>query len=95
MLDLIAAMDRTEAGVKHLPVLLNDFEIHGPNGSHLCLVFQPMGPSLNSLEYLFREGCARIQRVHLLSISLSKAISRQILLGLDCLQRDGIVHGGQ
>ncbi|KAI9791948.1 MAG: hypothetical protein M1816_003217 [Peltula sp. TS41687] len=49
------------------------------------------GPSLGSLEHLVREERSARIPAPLLPILLSKEISRQILLGLDCLQRHGIV----
>ncbi|KAI0104624.1 serine protein kinase [Nemania sp. FL0031] len=35
---------------KHITQLLDEFEHHGPNGIHKCLIFEPMGPSVNSMK---------------------------------------------
>ncbi|CVL11854.1 related to dis1-suppressing protein kinase dsk1 [Fusarium proliferatum] len=47
-------------GMRHVTQLLTDFEHKGPNGIHKCLVFEPMGPSVNSmgLEFLHKNGVA-------------------------------------
>src|SRR6267378_655915 len=39
----------TSTKVKPVTELLDKFDHEGPNGVHLCLVFEPMGPSVNSM----------------------------------------------
>ncbi|RBR21923.1 hypothetical protein FVER53590_13129 [Fusarium verticillioides] len=36
-------------GIRYITQLLTDFEHKGPNGIHKCLIFEPMGPSVNSM----------------------------------------------
>ena len=36
-------------GDQHITKLLGEFEHQGPNGVHKCLVFEPMGPSVNTM----------------------------------------------
>ncbi|KAJ4160939.1 hypothetical protein NW765_005787 [Fusarium oxysporum] len=36
-------------GVRHITQLFTEFKHKGPNGIHKCLVFEPMGPSVNSM----------------------------------------------
>ncbi|XP_072988403.1 uncharacterized protein [Typha latifolia] len=65
--------------------LLDNFKHSGPNGQHLCLVFEFLGDSLLRL----------IQYNHYKGIGLNKVrdICRSILLGLDYLHRElGIIH---
>ncbi|KAK4108683.1 putative serine protein kinase [Canariomyces notabilis] len=38
-------------GGRYITQLLGEFKHHGPNGLHMCLVFEPMGPSVNSMVY--------------------------------------------
>ncbi|RKL25237.1 hypothetical protein BFJ70_g12284 [Fusarium oxysporum] len=47
-------------GVRHITQLFTEFKHKGPNGIHKCLVFEPMGPSVNSmgLAFLHKNGVA-------------------------------------
>lgn len=74
--------------------LLDSFVHDGPNGRHLCLVLEPMGPSVSSiinapqLDYDPRKPQPRRftnQRI--------KAILRNVLSGLSFLHHAGVVHG--
>ncbi|KAK7740306.1 hypothetical protein SLS63_001508 [Diaporthe eres] len=40
--------DQTEAGYRYVCHLIDDFEHKGPNGTHVCLVFELMGETLAS-----------------------------------------------
>jgi len=65
--------------------LLDHFEHKGPNGTHICMVFELLGPNLLTLIRRFNyEGIA---------IPFVKDITRQILIGLDFLHtKCGIIH---
>ncbi|KAI9673401.1 MAG: hypothetical protein M1817_002863 [Caeruleum heppii] len=99
ILRFINGIGKSEEGTSYLPVLLDDFYIQGPNGSHLCLVLPVMGPSLRMLKDVeairpSTEYDASIESEdYPVPISMSRSISKQILLALDCLHRHGIVHG--
>ncbi|KAI9840330.1 MAG: hypothetical protein M1838_004120 [Thelocarpon superellum] len=99
MLFLIEKIDPDEDGFQQLPKLLDHFSVEGPNGSHECLVLEPMGPMLSLLKSVDVIGTpwwrAGERSRYLLPTWLSKDISRQILRGLSCLHRHGIVHGGE
>lgn len=38
-----------ESGSEFVIKTFDEFEIQGPNGNHLCIVTEPLGPSLNSV----------------------------------------------
>ncbi|KAI5969354.1 hypothetical protein CANMA_001602 [Candida margitis] len=42
-------------GYKHLMKLLDDFEIAGPNGNHICMVFEILGENVLNLIYKYKK----------------------------------------
>ena len=64
-------------------LLLRHLWIDGPNGRHLALVFQVLGPSISRLNYW------QI-RLH---TCLVRSISLQVTQGLEYLHSEGICHG--
>ncbi|BCS12688.1 hypothetical protein ALUC_50734A [Aspergillus luchuensis] len=69
-------------GKKQIVELLDHFYTKGPNGTHLCLVFPT---TISDGAALTVSGSPR-------EVSYIRAISRQLLLGLDFLHQSGIVH---
>lgn len=67
--------------------ILDHFQLDGPNGTHDCLVFELLGPSVADL---------LDRRFHgeRLPGKLAKHIAKQALLGLDYLHQQKITHGG-
>lgn len=81
----IADADPSHPGHAHVVSLLDQFEHEGPNGRHVCMVFEVLGENLLGL----------IKRYEHRGIPMAvvKQITRQILLGLDYLHREcGIIH---
>lgn len=81
-------------GSQYLVCLQDFFEHHGPNGRHACFVFEPMGPNLNELLHLlhltFPAG-GPYERYF--PKQFAKRALRDILLGLQFLHANGVVHG--
>jgi serine/threonine protein kinase len=70
--------------------LLGHFIHKGPNGSHLCLLFEPMGATANTmLEQMRGPGYYKSP----IPLWLAKSLAKQLLLGLDFLHSCGIAHG--
>ncbi|KAI9620274.1 hypothetical protein H4Q26_013843 [Puccinia striiformis f. sp. tritici PST-130] len=70
-------------GYCHVATLLDHFKHEGPNGTHVCLVFEVLGESVDALKERYKKVPAPIVR----------KIGRQVLLGLDYLHREcGIFH---
>lgn len=65
--------------------LLNTFSHAGPNGTHICLVFEVLG--VNLLEII------KFYQYKGIPVNLCRRISKQVLVGLDYLHRFcGIIH---
>lgn len=66
---------------------LDQFKHNGPNGEHVCFVFDVMGYHLGFQSAKYEDG-----KLPVLSV---KSVVRQLLLGLDFLHREcGIIHTG-
>ncbi|KAK9234916.1 CMGC/SRPK protein kinase [Lipomyces kononenkoae] len=71
---------------QHVMRMLDNFDLEGPNGTHKCLVFELLGPSIPDTIYArCRDGR--------LPGKLAKVIAKQALLGLDTLHQQKIGHG--
>lgn len=74
-------------GCNYVSHLLEQFKHTGPNGEHVCLVFDVLGHHLGFQAARYEDGKLPVQAV--------KGITRQLLLGLDFLHREcGIIHTG-
>ncbi|KAJ4239340.1 hypothetical protein NW757_012860 [Fusarium falciforme] len=83
-----------EQGETHVTKLLDEFQHNGPNGAHACLVFEPMGPSANTIveelpQFKPRKFGMKIRYPP----PMAKSILKQSLLALEFLQKHGISHG--
>ena len=74
-------------GKKHVLQLLDHFRHEGPNGVHLCLVLELLGPSIFSK--------AESYSSNRLPGDIAWEASKQIVHGLTYIHALGIVHGGQ
>ncbi|KLJ08549.1 hypothetical protein EMPG_16024 [Blastomyces silverae] len=78
----LSASGLDHPGKCHVIELLDHFELNGSNGTHLCLVFPAM---LSDGEAM---GASRRPR----QAAYVRAISKQLLLGLDFIHELGIIH---
>lgn len=83
---LLALSDssKNHPGKEHVVQLLDHFYTKGPNGTHLCLAFPAM----------ISDGAAMTVSGSPREVGYIRAVSRQLLLGLDFLHQSGIVHCG-
>ena len=70
--------------------IYDDFMIDGPNGTHLCLVSRPGGPTLSTLS----NSPGEIAGSRRLRAPLARKISRQLARAVSMMHDVGIVHGG-
>jgi len=85
LLNKIVQANPNHPGRKHVVSLLDSFEHRGPNGVHVCMVFEVLGENLLGLIKRWNHRG--------IPMPLVKQITKQVLLGLDYLHRDcGIIH---
>ncbi|KAL6820184.1 kinase-like domain-containing protein [Trichoderma sp. SZMC 28015] len=77
--------DPTHPGHKHVSHLLDSFYHEGPNGRHLCIVLELLGPKISSV----------VNRLpnYRLDGRLAHQISSQLFLAVDYIRSCGVVHG--
>ncbi|KAI9861943.1 MAG: serine/threonine protein kinase, CMGC group [Trichoglossum hirsutum] len=85
LLNKIVGANPNHPGRRHCVSLLDSFEHKGPNGVHVCMVFEVLGENLLGLIKRWNHRGIPMQLV--------KQITKQVLLGLDYLHREcGIIH---
>ncbi|KAJ7456601.1 kinase-like domain-containing protein [Mycena latifolia] len=85
LLSRVASVSPLHPGRQHLVSFLDSFVHQGPEASHICIVFEPLGEHLLALiERNKRKGVPR---------ALVKVIAKQVLLGLEYLHDEcDLVH---
>lgn len=82
-----ASRRSSHQGQNHVLHLLDQFKHTGPNGDHVCFVFDVLGHHMGFQAAKYEDGKLPVKAV--------KTITRQLLLGLDFLHREcGIIHTG-
>ncbi|KZT18547.1 kinase-like protein [Neolentinus lepideus HHB14362 ss-1] len=80
-----ASPSQTHAGRSHVISFLDHFRHKGPNGTHVCMVFEVLGENLL--------GLIKRHQNKGVPVHLVKQIAKQILLGLDYMHRCcGVIH---
>ncbi|KAF4475808.1 CMGC SRPK kinase [Fusarium agapanthi] len=72
--------------------ILAEFEHKGPNGTHKCLVFEPMGPSVNQMILELANGGDKWPSEIKYPPQTAKRILQDSLKGLVFLHNHGIAH---
>ena len=78
---------QTHPGRSHVISFLDHFKHKGPNGTHVCMVFEVLGENLL--------GLIKRHQNKGVPMPLVKQIAKQVLLGLDYMHRCcGVIHTG-
>lgn len=84
----LAKGDPQHQGFPFVRMALDSFEISGPRGMHVCLVYEPMRETLGRFQRRLNEGRFPLPFV--------KACIRLLLMGLDYLHSEcQMVHTGK
>ena len=87
ILQHVRQTDCQNRGYQHVVHLIDSFFHNGPNGNHLCLAMELMGPSLLDVQKSF----PRKQ----LSQNLGRQVAKQVLYALGWLHGScGVIHTG-
>ncbi|KAL8782330.1 MAG: hypothetical protein Q9195_009655 [Heterodermia aff. obscurata] len=71
-------------GRQYISSIYDQFRIEGPNGSHICLVSEVLGPSLKDLMSVGKQ----------LRGTAARKIGRQFVQAVAYLHSEGVCHGG-
>ncbi|KAG4268041.1 CMGC/SRPK protein kinase [Fusarium proliferatum] len=85
-LDQVAPLEAPQ----RITQLLAEFEHKGPNGTHRCLVFEPMGPSVNQMLLELADREEKFPSEMKYPAQMAKHILRDALKGLAFLHKNGI-----
>ncbi|OAL73507.1 CMGC/SRPK protein kinase [Trichophyton violaceum] len=85
ILSRLADAQSEHPGKMNIPSLLDSFTFSGPNGTHRCFVTDAARISIHEAKY------ASYHR--LLHLPAARAIASQLILGLQFIHSQGIVHG--
>ena len=86
--ELRILQDLSQKRARYIVKLLDSFIHQGPNGSHQCLVFELLGPSVDFVVYDYHMGGDRLDAATILRIS------RQLLKAIASIHAAGYAHGG-
>ncbi|KAK3681667.1 kinase-like domain-containing protein [Podospora appendiculata] len=76
--------NKSNVGYDFICHLLDDFELQGPNGTHVCLVFELMGETLHSLRAIFDK--------QMLPNIVMRKFTAQLLVALGYAHDHGVIH---
>lgn len=77
------ASSSTHPGQKSIPYPLDEFEVHGPNGTHLCYTMIPARCNLKEASFS-----------RLFTLEVARALSASLVLAIAYTHSRGYVHGG-
>ncbi|OAR00504.1 hypothetical protein LLEC1_03037 [Akanthomyces lecanii] len=93
ILDYVATQASPE-GERRITRLLAEFEHKGPNGTHKCFIFEPMGPSVDTMVEELPQFNPRMFDMKVrYPPKMARGILKQALQALAYLHSIGVAHG--
>ncbi len=84
----LASANLSHKGILYLQTVIEGFEVPGPNGMHICLVFEPMRESLSLFQSRLKQKRFPLELMKMYLVCL--------LNGLDYLHSDcHAIHAGE
>lgn len=74
---------------KYVARMFDSFDHRGPNGTHKCLVFELLGPTVDFVLVDYYDSHDNLDPMTILNMT------KQLLQGLAALHAAGYAHGGQ
>ena len=78
---------RSQLGYKYVCHLIDDFEHRGPNGTHVCLVFELMGETMRSFGAWFKES--------MIPYPVMRRFTIELVAALDFAHEHNVIHTGE
>lgn len=82
----LRAQDEEQLGYSQICHLVDDFEHKGPNGTHVCLVFELIGETLRSFGAWFPDS--------MIPNEVMRRITIQLLLAIHFAHNHNVIHTG-
>ncbi|KAI1116421.1 serine/threonine protein kinase [Nemania sp. NC0429] len=76
--------DQTQPGYEYIAHLLDDFEHEGPNGKHICLVFELCGETLRSFGAWFPDS--------MIPNSIMRRFAIMLICAVELAHDQGVIH---
>ena len=83
-LDYLKYRENSHPGRQYISFLYENFRFNGPNGTHICLVTEVLGPTLAHLVSLGKQ----------LRAATAQKVSRQFVQAVAYLHSEDVIHGG-
>lgn len=94
--DMLESFNGDE-GQNHIMKLHDNFEIAGPHGTHICMVFEVLGENILNLIYKSKNTRSReistpYETPSIIPVELIKKIVSQVFASIDYMHRRGVIH---
>ncbi|KAK6505670.1 hypothetical protein TWF481_007562 [Arthrobotrys musiformis] len=93
ILNYLNTSEVSKLGSEYVVHLKDSFYHQGPNGNHLCLVFEFLSEDIYSVLEDYSQETTGSDNLTKFPKPVAKRILRDILIGLNYLHQNGVVHG--
>ncbi|KAI1977099.1 hypothetical protein LOZ53_002123 [Ophidiomyces ophidiicola] len=86
-LEILAKKSQSGLLKNYIVEVFDHFFHKGPNGNHLCIVFELLGPTISTVLQDYSDGGDRLDEDTILKLT------KQLLIALAFIHKSGLVHG--